>query len=432
LTGLPDAERLGRVRRLADAAGALGIIGALLLLAAPAESSRRTALGSTRDWAYALAIQRDGKLVAAGLSRQRSGSFALARYTGRGALDKRFGRGGKVLTRLGVYGAYGLAIQRDGKLVAGGYGGLVRYDPAGKLDPGFGRRGIEAGFDAFDVAVQNDGKIVAAGASRHHFALARFTVRGSLDPSFGQGGKVTTSFQLAAAVVAIQTDGKIVGAGSSYDRSLLARYTAHGKPDPNFGKGGKVVPAIAPLGLAIQPDGKLIVAGGDYVGGSEDFALARYNPDGRLDTSFGDGGKVLTDFTRNPNCSDCEKSNETANAVTLEPDGKIIAAGRSDANGSYDSMGHSSDDFALARYTSDGTLDQSFGRDGKVLTHFVGQQRKPSSSIAQAVVIQTDGKIVLAGLGNGYDFALARYTPSGRLDGSFGRGGKVLTDFTLG
>jgi uncharacterized delta-60 repeat protein len=177
------------VRRVADAAGAVGIIGALLLLATPAESSRRMALGSTRDWAYALAIQHDGKLVAAGLSRQRSGSFALARYTGRGALDKTFGRGGRVLTRLGGYVAYGLAIQRDGKLIAGGYGGLVRYDSSGRLDPGFGRGGIQAGFDAFDLAVQKDRKLVAAGASHYHSALARFTARGSLDPSFGQGGK---------------------------------------------------------------------------------------------------------------------------------------------------------------------------------------------------------------------------------------------------
>jgi uncharacterized delta-60 repeat protein len=168
------------------------------------------------------------------------------------------------------------------------------------------------------------------------------------------------------------------------------------------------VTAIAAHGLAIQPDGKLVVAGGIYAaGGSADFALARYNPDGTLDTSFG-------------------------GAVALEPDGKIIAAGSSDANGLCDAMGHSCDDFALARYTSDGTLDQSFGRAGRVLTHFVGQQRKPSSSIAQAVVIQTDGKVVVAGLGTGYDFALARYTASGRLDGSFGRGGQVLTDFTPG
>jgi uncharacterized delta-60 repeat protein len=152
-------------------------------------------------------------------------------------------------------------------------------------------------------------------------------------------------------------------------------------------------------------DGKLVAVGsGNRVPGPNDFALARYTADGSLDPSFGRGGKVLTDLG---------SDSDTANAVATEADGKLVAAGQGVA-------------FALARYTADGSLDPRFGRGGKVLTGFGSL-----SDIAHAVAIQADGKLVAAGLSrrSGYfDFALARYTPHGRLDRSFGRGGKVLTD----
>jgi uncharacterized delta-60 repeat protein len=116
----------------------------------------------------------------------------------------------------------------------------------------------------------------------------------------------------------------------------------------------------------------------------------------------------------------------------VQADGKIVAAGKSDG-GVTNERDHNVYEFALARYNDDGSLDTSFGRAGMVTTYFARRSSgEASSSIAEAVAIQRDGKIVAAGLGNGYDFALARYTARGSLDRSFGRGGKVLTDFGAG
>jgi len=205
----------------------------------------------------------------------------------------------------------------------------------------------------FSVALQPDGKIVVAGYAGGDFALARYNSDGALDTSFGSGGKVTTDF------------------GGSYH------------PDG--------------FSVALQPDGKIVVAG--YAGG--DFALARYNSDGALDTSFGSGGKVTTDFG----------GSDAGYSVALQPDGKIVVAG-------YAGL-----DFALARYNSDGALDTSFGTGGKVTTDFSGGR-----DVGYSVALQPDGKIVVAGYA-GVDFALARYNSDGALDTSFGSGGKVTTDF---
>jgi uncharacterized delta-60 repeat protein len=414
---------------------AAGITGALLVLAAPAESSwRATRVSSTRDWAHTLGVQRNGKIVAAGLSRQRSGpSFAVARYAEKGTVDNSFGRSGRVLTRIGMYGASAVAIGPNGTLVVAGSGGLVRYRANGRLDPSFGHGGIRGGFDASDVAIQKDGKIVASGASGKHSALARFNARGNLDASFGQGGTFATSF--GAAALAIQADGKIVTVGTALISGgfyfALSRYRAEGGLDPTFGTGGKVLTSFGfgslARALAIQPDGKIVAAG---EAGFSDFALARYNDDGKVDASFGSGGKVLTDFTPATNCSGCEKSKDSIHALAIQADGKIVAVGSSDAHGNCDDRGHSCDNFALARYDVDGSLDPSFGSGGKVVTGFVRRPpHEPSSSLGEAVAIQKNGKLLVAGLVAGYDFALARYTTGGRLDRSFGSGGKVLTDF---
>jgi uncharacterized delta-60 repeat protein len=183
--------------------------------------------------------------------------------------------------------------------------------------------------------------------------------------------------------------------------------------------------------VAIQTDGK-IVAVGEALGHFEDFALARFAADGRLDPSFGEGGKVLTDFGP-ADCSDRDESTDSAHAVAIQADGKIVAVGSSDAHGSCDTQGNSCDNFALARYESDGSLDASFGGGGKVVSGFAGRPKHgPSGSLAEAVSIQRDGKLSAAGLGAGHDFALARYTSRARLDFSFGSGGKVLTDFGSG
>jgi uncharacterized delta-60 repeat protein len=245
------------------------------------------------------------------------------------------------------------------------------------------------------------------------------TRAGDLDPTFDGDGKLTTDFggREEAHGVAVQADGKVVAVGSTttYDPVLfaqdfaLARYTADGSLDPGFGSGGKVRTDFGSLefgdGLAIQADGKIVVAGGRYGGSSLDFALARYNLDGSLDSSFGTGGKVVTDL----------QGTDSANGLAIQPDGKIVAFGQTSGAGYPD--------FAVARYNPNGTLDAGFGGGlGYVVTPFTS-----SYDTANSAVIQPDGKIVAAGFADGRNFALARYNPDGSLDGSFGVGGKVET-----
>src|SRR5215472_16863891 len=193
--------------------------------------------------------------------------------------------------------------------------------------------------------------------------------------------------------------------------------------DPTFGTGGRVTTDFGGTGaaartVAVQADGKILTAGVAASTGVADFALARYNSDGTLDVSFGTGGQVTTDFAG---------ANDQAESVSVQPDGRIVAAG---AAGPYINRGF---DFALARYNSNGTLDTSFGTSGKVTTDFASANDVPSEP--SAVALQRDGKIVVMGetlVGGVYDFALARYDSNGTLDTSFGTSGKVTTDFAGG
>ena len=264
-------------------------------------------------------------------------------------------------------------------------------------------------------------------------------VDGELDPTFATDGKVLTDFDHStdiANAVAVQTDGKLVVVGTTYINNdfsdedfAVARYNPDGTLDKTFGVGGKVqtdFPGLAAVAssVVVQPDGKIVVAGGafplfTFLG---DIALVRYNANGSLDASFGHGGIVRTRFSA---------GGSYAFAVTLLSNGKIIIAGTVFVDFSTDDS--SNTDFALVRYNDDGSLDTSFGRGGRVTTHYARQSSdQPSSSIAEAAVIQRNGKIAVAGLGNGYDFALARYTTNGHLDPTFDRDGKVLTDFSSG
>jgi uncharacterized delta-60 repeat protein len=445
------------------------------LVVAPSGTSRPAA--QSRDWAYALAIQKDGKVVAAGLSRAPGrDSFALSRYTLKGRLDAGFGREGRVLTSFPSSGpAKAVATQRDGKIVAAGGSGfrrgqvfaLARYTPRGSLDHSFGHGGIVAAAlgpaatsaaTATAMAIQRDGKIVAAGWSGrpivgpYYFAVARYMPKGQLDASFGQGGKVL-SRGYQATDMAIQPDGKIVVAAYGGTGGTIARYTPRGVLDPSFGRGGVVaVVGVSTLALALQKDGEIVIAGAAQgATNSADFAVARYTTEGRVDTTFGDDGIALANFGRDPT-GNTAGSGEAASAVAIQTDGKIAAAGRTDVRGVFCGGKRPSfamapraytpaslenlsicDDFALARFNADGSLDTTFGKQGEVVTSFVNRPgSEGSSSLAEALGIQADGRIVVAGLGNGYDFALARYTTSGQLDASFGRGGKVLTDFGSG
>ena len=356
-----------------------------------------------------------------------------------GDLDPTFGTGGKVTTDFGGDdAAFAVALQNDGKVVVAGFAILPgsewrfavgRYDANGALDSTFGAGGkvttdLGGANLAHSVAIQSDGKIVAAGDSAGGFALARYTINGSLDSTFGSGGKVTTPFGFTAAgrSVAIQSDGKIVVAGlvgiSAIDVAV-ARYDVDGSLDSTFGTGGKVTTDFGANDIgdsvAIQNDGKIVVAGYTTSGladsGTGDFIVARYETDGSLDTTFGTGGKVTTDFG----------GGEEARSVSIQSNGRIVVAGNSDAAG-----GGTGSDFALARYNTDGSLDTTFGTGGKVTTDFAGAET------GYEVAAQSDGRIAMAGHTSspaGSDFAVARYNSDGSLDTTFGTGGKVTTDF---
>ena len=367
-----------------------------------------------------------------------------------GALDPSFGTGGRVTTdfrpspefRFSSGGAAAIAIQGDGKMVAAGFAqpfrgatatefAFARYNIDGSLDTSFGDGGevtteFGGGFDAitrvFAVAIQRDGKIIAAGEtgsfrSGADFALARYNSDGSLDATFGDGGKATTHFSGSgnfdgATAVAIQGDGKIIVVGFGGGGVALARYETDGSLDPSFGDGGKVNNLSLRMGVtaaAIQRDGQIVV-GGFAVNRELDFALARFNNDGSLDTSFGSGGEVTTDFGGN---------GDVSQGIAIQMNGRIVAVGYTE--------GDTDTDFALARYKTDGTIEKSFGRAGRVTTDFNGTRDS-----AAAVAIQRNGRIVAAGQtdgGAGGDFALARYKTNGSLDRSFGSGGKISTDF---
>jgi uncharacterized delta-60 repeat protein len=304
---------------------------------------------------------------------------------------------------------------------------LVAASPAvalaapGGLDPSFGNGGIViTSFGGTDVAsavvIQSDGKLVVAGqtniAGNTTFALARYNPNGGLDPAFGAGGLVTTDFGSTdqAFAVALLADGRIVTAGRRGSDVIVARHNADGSLDSLFGSNGRVITNFGAteqaLALVVQSDGKIVVAGRTNKDGNFDFALARYESGGTIDRAFGTNGLVTTDFGG---------SVDRAFAIALQPDGKLVVAGGSDAN------------FALARYNSDGSLDPSFGAGGTVITTFGGSDQ------ASAVILQPDGKIIVAGetdTGTSIDFALARYMPDGSLDGAFGSGGRVTTNFT--
>jgi uncharacterized delta-60 repeat protein len=354
-------------------------------------------------------------------------------------LDLGFGAGGKVTTAA-LWQAEGVALQMDGKIIVGGSANsdfaLARYDPDGSLDTSFGsggvvttdlgRRGVDEGFD---VAVQSDGKIVMVGRSNgptgYDFGVLRYDADGSLDPSFGTGGIVTTDFAGGtdyAHGVAIQPDGKIVlaghasvGGGSGNDFAL-ARYNADGSLDASFGSGGKVTTNIAgatDLGnaVALQPDGKIVVVGACDPSGSFDyhFALARYAADGTLDASFGQGGTIVGDLG-------------SAGGVVVQPDGKIIAAGNGLGSSPLVTF-----DFVLERYNADGSRDTTFGNHGRIATDLSADQ-----DFGEDVALQPDGKIVVVGqktTSTVYDLAIVRYATDGSVDTSFGTGGSFTTDF---
>jgi uncharacterized delta-60 repeat protein len=399
-----------------------------------------------------------GLLFATGCTsspRPTTQQFALARYNPNGSLDKTFGTGGQVLTSLSAANnAQASALVSDPttrKLVAAGdvwnssvaQFGLARYNPNGTLDGSFGNggrvltvfpgvTGTQAPALAVDPATN---KLVAAGTFTGNtiagVVLSRYNADGSLDSAFGVNGRVVTTFPFRVgpptpALAPEMATGRLVAAGFASTTStggggfLLVRYNPNGTLDSTFGTNGRVITSFPGTSgawvtaLATDPTTNKLVAAG-YAFASPNFlvqfALARYNPDGSLDLTFGNGGLVVTAFA----------GDAAAYALTSEPaTGNIVAAGAA-----WTSSG---EQFALARYNPDGSLDATFGTSGRVLTSFPGGLGAQANAVAAD---QATGKIVAAGFAmtTGMQFALARYNPNGGLDSSFGTGGTVVTFF---
>ncbi|WP_037624563.1 DUF11 domain-containing protein [Streptomyces aureus] len=317
-------------------------------------------LGSSLQWseAQAVTLQSDGKIVVVGSSWREYEDccwFVVARYNPDGTLDNTFSGDGRVFADFdGPTEARDVAVDASGRIVAAGYSGgrmaVLRLTSDGTPDPTFGGDGsvtanpagqtLQEGGDGRALALQPDGKIVVGGevgTTAFDFALMRFNTDGSVDTTFDGDGIVRTDFGDYDSVegLAVQPDGKIVAAGGSGARFALARYLPNGALDTSFDGNGKVItPGGGAADVALQPaDGRIVVAGTNGPGG--DFAVLRYNPDGSQDTGFGTGGLATADFG----------GTDTARGLTLQPDGKIVAAGGGGPDG----------DFALARFEGGGS-----------------------------------------------------------------------------
>lgn len=378
-----------------------------------------TAVGTLGDEAHAVTIQTDGKIVVAGSTKVGAlNRFALVRYNSDGTLDNSFGTSGMTNTICGPGNniARAIVLQTDGKIVVVGnqenqtYSqfAIARYNTSGTLDNTFGSGGktlthLDYGFDlAYAVAIQPDGKIIAAGVSydtlfNGEFGVVRYNTNGTLDNTFGIGGKVRTSvgtpWDQAQAVV-IQPDGKIVVGGRTSTQMALLRYNANGTLDATFGNGGIVPLAVGTTGdiinaLQLKPDGRILAGGVTQSGTDYNFILVQFDTNGNLDPNFGISGLVLADYG----------GTDDLFALAVQNDGNIVAAGSSGPS--------TNTEFTIARFDSIGNNDYTFNNQGFVTTPF-----GTGSAGAYAVALQSDGKIVAAGSainGTYNNFVVARY-----------------------
>ena len=419
---------------------------ALVLSAAPAAMSApgdldptfggdgivRTDLTRFEDHGFAIALQSDGKIVVAGTKGLGgpNARVAVVRYATDGSLDPSFGGGDAKATSDFTPRedfAYAVRIQADGKIVVAGPAayfshnskfGLARLTSDGSLDPTFGGDGIvvtdlTASSDvANGMALQANGKIVVVGGvsvgpDNGKIGVVRYRADGSLDPLFSGDGKVfidaTPTFDDGFAV-GVQADGQIVVAGGGgFDgpnqRFVLVALTRHGSLDPAVGGDGMVFTDVtpkadSPFALAIQADGRIVVAGTAALGARDPkFAVVRYERDGSLDATFKGDGVVITNPTPN---------DDEAYSVAMAPDGKIVAAGFVGNNGPAPRIG-------IVRYLVNGTRDTTFGGNGIVTTDI-----SPAFDSAWGVAVQADGSVVssgTAGAGGDPAFAVLRYQP---------------------
>jgi uncharacterized delta-60 repeat protein len=391
-------------------------------------NGRATAHLGTGDVAYGAALQSDGRISLAG-TEGLSGRFALLRYTPDGALDPTFTGDGTLLD-FAQGTAQSILAQPDGGILVAGDSydaanarydfALARYLKDGNPDLAFGIGGkTTTNFGGnelgIDVGVDTEGRILVAGTHRdervEEFALARYRASGRLDTDFGFEGVARTTFEVVALARAmtVQSDGSAIVVGEALNPTTgefdvaLAFFGADGALHAAFGEDGMVTTSFSgrsgAMDVAIDGLRRIVVVGSTDVGRSlSDFMIVRYDTDGTLDRTFNGGAAVTTSFGDDV---------DSATAMALDADGRILAVGYSFNGVSFD--------LALARYTAAGVLDATFGGgDGMVTSDFGSNEQ------AWDVALQADGKIVVSGYGGGQDFLAVRYESDGSLDTTFG------------
>jgi uncharacterized delta-60 repeat protein len=384
-------------------------------------------------------------VTAAGLAIVGVAAWGTAAQAAPGSFDTTFGTGGVVQTDYNGPAPVDALLQPDGKIVVvAGFNqtagatqaiGLLRYLPSGALDASFGTAGrASVAFTTFistaaDALLQPDGKIVVVGEAEDatgqlsEFAVARFTANGSLDSTFGTGGKVTTNFvgvmaggvRNPATTVLLQSDGKLLVGGSASQcarcgtRTALARYTGNGSLDATFGTGGTVdLTAIGPV-TAFAED-----AAGDI------FAL-----NGATPAQFSAAGVVTPVITPAPVVSASSKGFATAPTV-FQADGRFLLARTAAGVNRHDT------DAQVARFQVNGAVDGTFVNPA---FDFVNDG-SPGSDVGQAITQTASGQVLVAGINNGNTgttlFSVARLTATGPLDTTFGTGGAVVVSLPMG
>ncbi|SDU08886.1 choice-of-anchor U domain-containing protein [Halopseudomonas salegens] len=326
---------------------------------------------SAGDEAQAIALDSNGNIVAAGYISAPGNAFAISRFTADGSLDTTFGSSGIVVNDLTTRpdGAYAVDIDASDNIIV-----------AGRSNVGMGTG---------------------------DFTLLKYTPAGVLDTSFGTNGVVTTSFSTSATPYAIGRDSnqRIILAGAVAGSIIsLAAYSADGTLDTSFASSGTLESGAGHTlrDLAIDGSDRIIVGGFTANNASADFIVARYLSDGSLDTSFGNNGTVVSDLG----------DKDQIYGLTLDADGNIVVAGASGGG------------LAVARYTPDGTLDNTFAGNGWATADPSG-----ANDIAYDVAIDPAGNIVVSGIG-GPNFMLARFDSTGALDTTFNDTGFLVEDIT--
>ncbi len=390
-----------------------------------------TNLSDEASWyatAIAIALQTDGRIVAGGYSiDQQSGTdFAVVRYESSGTVDSTFGELGKVLTRFGnCYSTIlALAIQPDGKIVAAGSSNcgsyslrlaLARYNPDGTLDSSFADDGLFLGDDgeATSIAIQGDGKILVTSAQYSDSRVVRLLSNGSPDPAFGSAGVLGIGSFGRALALAIQPDGDIVVAGDNYNsygvqsQCFIARIHSDGSLDTTFDSDGLVLTLAGRCNtVARQSDGKIVVAGA-ILNSFDDVRVARLDAAGAFDTTFDDDGIAVTSV---------DAFDDQATAALIQGDGRILVVASSPYNAEFG--------FVVLRYDTNGELDTTFDADGIATT-------VPGAGGSFGAAIQLDGRIVVSGNvvdAAERDFAVARFNGvDGSIDTTFAGDGMVTT-----